>query len=206
MMQKVRQFFEDLVTKYGRDARSANWSGPATQTARFAVFRSYLDLQNRRLLDVGCGQGDLYAFLREHQVPFQAYYGWDLSPNMIATARQRFPELKDNFSERDLFSAAPEIDSFDWVLCSGSLNYGYDQVRFNEAVKVMFQLARVGLAFNVLSTYADFMEGSYFYAHPEETFAFARTLTPWVTLIHAYMPHDFTMILKKERDDYSNRT
>lgn len=205
-MQKVRQFFEDLVGKYGKDARSANWSGPATQTARFAVFRSNLDLQDRRLLDVGCGQGDLYTYLKEHQVPIQAYYGWDISPKMIAVARERFPEQRDNFCERDLFSAAPETDLFDWVLCSGSLNYGYDRTRFEEAIKVMFQLARVGVAFNVLSTYADFMEGDYFYARPEETFTFARTLTPWVNLIHAYMPHDFTMILKKERDDYSNRT
>ncbi|OGP71635.1 MAG: hypothetical protein A2Y80_07085 [Deltaproteobacteria bacterium RBG_13_58_19] len=205
-MQKVRQFFEDLVAQYGVDARSANWSGPATQAARFAVFRAYLDLKDCRVLDVGCGQGDLYAYLQEHQVPIQTYHGWDLAPNMIAVARRRFPELKDNFRERDLFSAAQETGSFDWVLCSGSLNYGYDQASFQEAVRVMFRLARKGVAFNVLSTYADFMEEEYFYARPEETFSFCRTITPWVNLIHSYMPHDFTMILKKERDDYLSQT
>ncbi|MEW6386289.1 MAG: class I SAM-dependent methyltransferase [Thermodesulfobacteriota bacterium] len=205
-MHKVRQFFEDLVAQYGVDARSANWSGPATQAARFAVFRAYLDLQDCRVLDVGCGQGDLYAYLKEHQVPLGAYYGWDLAPNMIAVARARFPELTNNFCEQDLFFAPAEKGVFDWVLCSGSLNYGYDQASFAEAIRVMFRLARLGVAFNVLSTYADFMEAEYFYADPEETFRFCRTLTPWVNLIHSYMPHDFTMILKKERDDYLKQT
>jgi hypothetical protein len=121
---------------------------------------------------------------------------------MVALARERFPQVADNLREKDLFSVEPSQSSFDWVVCSGSLNYGHDQAAYEQAIRLMFSLAKIGAAFNVLSIYADFMEAGYFYASPEETFRFCRTLTPWVTLIHDYMPHDFTVILRRERQVY----
>lgn len=199
-MRQVREFFDDLVTQYGIDPRSTNWSGAQSQRSRFAVFCSKIDMSGCSILDVGCGQAELYDYLVGRGVPFGSYCGWDVSPNMIAAAKQRFPELGDNLVEQDLFSALVDVATCDWSICSGSLNYSYDQSSFEEAIKTMYRLARRGLAFNVLSTYADFMNERYFYAEPEKTFTFCRTLTPWVDLIHSYMPHDFTMILKRERD------
>ena len=194
-MRQVKEFFDDLVTQYGVDPRSTNWSGAKSQQTRFAVFCAHIDLSHCSILDVGCGQADFYAYLRTHRIPFSSYQGWDVSPKMIAIANGRFPELGDRLLERDLFSAPGDVASCDWVICSGSLNYSYDQSSFEAAIRTMYGLASKGLAFNVLSTYADFVDKDYYYAEPERTFTFCHTLSPWVNLIHSYMPHDFIGIL-----------
>lgn len=199
-MKKVRQFFDALVDEHGMDPRSANWSGLESQRSRLAVFCTYIPLSNCSILDIGCGQAELYAYLRSNRIPFSSYQGWDISPRMIATARTRFPELCDGLVERDLFCESGLVGTHDWVLCSGSLNFSYDQQSFETAVRIMYRLALKGVAFNVMSTYADFMNDKYYYAAPEHTFSFCRALTPWVDLIHSYMPHDFTVIMKRERD------
>ncbi len=47
----------------------------------------------RRLLDVGCGQGDLLARLRDRGAPADALIGVDLLPERIAAGTARFPDL-----------------------------------------------------------------------------------------------------------------
>jgi len=74
----------------------------------------FLPLTNYRILDVGCGSGDVLAGL----VPWGALpdnlYGVDLLPDLIAAAKQRFPEfhLQHGNAEQLDFQDA----SFDLVL------------------------------------------------------------------------------------------
>jgi ubiquinone/menaquinone biosynthesis C-methylase UbiE len=71
-----------------------------------------------RVLEIGCGQGDLLATLKP-----SVGVGIDLSPAMIARARERHPHLR--FVEAD----AHDFDlgePFDYVICSDVVNDAWD--------------------------------------------------------------------------------
>ena len=56
-----------------------------------AVLSGFAEQVRGPVLDVGCGPGQVSAFLAERGVQVS---GIDLSPRMVALARQRFPELR----------------------------------------------------------------------------------------------------------------
>jgi SAM-dependent methyltransferase len=71
-----------------------------------------------RVLDIGCGQGDLLAKLKP-----SAGAGIDLSPAMIARARQQHPEY--HFLNADAHDFDLGMD-FDYIVCSDLVNDVWD--------------------------------------------------------------------------------
>jgi hypothetical protein len=65
-------------------------------------------------------------------------------------------------------------------------------------VSRMWQMAKVAVAFNTLSSWAPDQEAGEFYADPVETLAFCRTLTPRLTLRHDYHRRDFTVYMYRD--------
>jgi hypothetical protein len=61
----------------------------------------------------------------------------------------------------------------------------------------MFELCRKGIAFNIMSTRADFMEEGEYYADPAKMLDFCLGISRKAALRHDYMPHDFTVYLYK---------
>jgi len=70
-------------------------------------------------LDVDCGFGDLFAYLKRQNTPVN-YTGIDLSPELINKAKKLHPD--GNFFCGDIFDFSPAENSFDYVLLSGALN------------------------------------------------------------------------------------
>ena len=109
--------------------RRQYWNNFAASMERWQSIRSYY--QNRlaeiystlipagmRLLEVGCGQGDLLAALKP-----STGIGIDLSPEMIARARQRHPHLQFLDCDAHEFDLGME---FDYVICSDLVNDVWD--------------------------------------------------------------------------------
>ena len=92
--------FRDLVDRFGVDTQALGWRDSRSQTARFEVLASGGLDPEASLLDIGCGQGDLFAWLRENGYCVD-YCGVDLTPEMVSIARTRFPEAR--FEVADLF-------------------------------------------------------------------------------------------------------
>ena len=78
--------FQNLVDRFGVDSLALGWRDLRSQTARFAVLASGGLDPGASLLDISCGQGDLFAWRRDngHRVD---YRGVDLTPEMVAIAR-----------------------------------------------------------------------------------------------------------------------
>lgn len=78
------------------------------------------DVDGRRVLDAGCGAGALAAALRAEGAIVS---GFDLSPGMVALARERLGDDTD-LRVADLGEPLPyDDDSFDVVACSLALHY-----------------------------------------------------------------------------------
>jgi len=90
-----------------------------------------------RVLDIGCGTGDLLAYLPDGV----EYHGWDISASYIEAARARFGSRgafhSGLVSEADLAGLPP----FDVVIASGVLHHLDD-----DEVRAFARLARRALA------------------------------------------------------------
>lgn len=94
------------------DVVSLGWSTRFAQEVRFSQILNIGVLNKDTVLDVGCGYGDLYAYLAERGVSV-TYVGVDKRESAINEARRRYDA---EFICGDIFS----IDrKFDWVVASG---------------------------------------------------------------------------------------
>jgi SAM-dependent methyltransferase len=73
-----------------------------------------------RVLDVGCGNGRLGLFLRDH-VGDLRYHGIDNNPALLAKARESLPEAI--FEERDIVERPPQQGSYDLVALFGVVHH-----------------------------------------------------------------------------------
>jgi SAM-dependent methyltransferase len=197
--QVVRDFFQLHVQLYGDDWRALGWQSHYTQQRRFAVLADIGPLAHKRVLDVGCGLGHLYEYLQTQGIPV-TYTGYDLLPDMIKRARQRFPEV--HFEVRDVLQGLGE-ERFDYILSSGAFNVNFgDNIRaVQQVLRDMAQHCTKGVAINFLKRTVDASDDPIFqYYHPQEMLAFCQTLCPRVRLHEGYLYNDFTLYLYAARE------
>jgi trans-aconitate methyltransferase len=188
----VRQYFESLLQKHGNSPKALDWS-PEGQRRRFEVLADIQDLQGLSVLDVGCGLGHLYDFLRG-RLGGVDYFGLDLSPRMVEHARKRNPSA--SFAVYDA-SADSLPRRADIVFSSGMLNVeiGNNEDAMRTLLRACFSACRLAAGVNMLSTWADRFDPDRHYYDPLRIVRAAHVLTPRVSLRHDYMPHDFTLYL-----------
>lgn len=194
---RIAGFYERLVTRFGPDPRALDWGSRASQNARFEILAQVGDLSGSSILDVGCGTADLYHFLASRDVRVD-YTGYDISPAMVATARQGLPDA--NLRIVDILADDLGQPQFDYVLASGlfSLRHvrPYDYVA--AAAHRMYALCRRGVAMNSLSARSGAdttIQDGRFLADPERVLDICLDVAQNVILRHDYLPHDFTVYL-----------
>jgi len=190
----IRRFFESRLRKYGDSPRSLDWSEQG-QLRRFEVLSEIGNLRGRHVLDVGCGLGHLYDFLRD-RVGEIHYTGLDMSPRMIHEARRRHPDL--SFQVHDAATTLLPHGA-DFVLASGLMNLeiGQNEAAMERLLRNCYSACREGVGVTMLSRWADRFDRNRHYYDPVQILRMARRLTRWVVLRHDYMPHDFALYLYK---------
>jgi len=188
------RLFSGLLAAHGETARALDWGSAESQRLRFEVLAGIAPLAGRRILDVGCGLGDLLAWLRERKIDVD-YAGIDVTPSLVAAARRRFPG--ERFECRSAVSG--RLPRADFVLASGIFAHrrAAPASFLKETVRALFAACREGVAFNSLSAWSPQRERGEFHADPLRTVKECRQLTPWVVLRHDYHPRDFTVYLRR---------
>ena len=193
--QRMREHYLPLLHRHGPTFRAVDWGSSHGQDLRFRVLLEVGDYLRASILDVGCGVGHLVEHLTAHG--FQGrYLGIDVLPEMVTNARKRSSDWR--FEEGDILEAGASWTA-DYVVGSGLFTFS-DLDLMKKTVAAMFAACTKGVAFNALSAWADRKEPGEFQADPFATVEFCRTLTPWVTLRHDYMPQDFTIYLYRDAD------
>ena len=197
--EEVASFFRLHLQLHGPNWRGLGWQSQRSQRRRFAVLSEVGPLANTRVLDIGCGVGDLYHYLLRRRIPV-TYTGFDILPEMVAHARRRYPEAQ--FEVRDVLQGlGPE--RFDYVLCSGAfnVNFGRNVAAVQEILGELLRCCIRGVAINFLSTRASERDAILFNYDPEALFAYCQTLTPHVRLLEGYLSNDFTLYLYPQRGE-----
>lgn len=191
------EHFQKRLATYGDDVRTL-WNSAASQASRFAVLCQVTDLSGKTILDVGCGFGDLIGFLEAKRIGIAAYWGVDLSTEMIKIARTKYP--RGHFECRDLLEQPFDPAAFDIVVGSGLFFLPHPRWATYVAayVEAMFACCREAVAVNFLSAHSANQDPESYYASPSEVLGMLqRAVTPRVVLRHDYRANDFTVYLHK---------
>jgi len=188
---RVIQGYQLRIIEHGATFASLNSGTIEKQKIRHHVHASALIGPCPKVLDVGCGLGDFYQYLKERNRDCQ-YTGCDIVPEYIAECRKRHPEA--NFQLRNIFREDVG-GTYDTIVMSQVLNNKYkksDNLQvMKTALALAFRYTRISVSVDMMSTYVDFQNPDLFYYSPEEIFQFAKSITRRVVLRHDYRPFEF---------------
>ena len=188
--------FNKTFREHGPTVRALSWGSEVSQRKRFKALREIGDLKGLSILDVGCGFGDFFGFLKQERAGIGSYLGLDISDNMLRVATARYPEA--HFQKKDILLEDPE-KRFHYVFASGL--FSLDSNTWTEFMQrmllKMFALALKGVAVNFLSGYTTGKKSAVSeYPYPSEITDFvADHLTNRFVVRHDYLPNDFAIYL-----------
>jgi SAM-dependent methyltransferase len=194
--QKVKKLYQEKYKKYGVDPKSLCWHQKGAAHQRFRVLWAEIDFNQRSVLDVGCGFGEMGKFLLKRYKGVK-YTGVDIVPEFIEEAKKHLLDV--SFEICDYF-AHPMEKKFDIVIASGTLNSNVeDNIGFRKkAIKVMFEHTKRILAFNMLGAHpqpASNKDSNIWFADSIEILKYCMSLTRRVVLRANYHPTDFTIFM-----------
>ncbi len=169
-----------------------------TQQLRFErIIRQFQLTQNKYTIqDIGCGTCDLHQYLLDKKIA-HTYYGVEIVPEMIETAQKKFPDI--TLKNHDLLNDT-DIPLADISLLSGTLNLlaGVNEEEWKDfsfsLLKRMFELSKVGISFNLLTSHRTFSDPTLAYFNPTEVFDFCiKNMSRFVHLDHAYPLYEFSV-------------
>lgn len=187
-------FYNASIDIYKHTARGLHWASKSRQVVRFEVFKNLLHdrLSELRIVDAGCGFGDLYHYLKSQKCLPLEYIGVDCHTKMVKIARE---STNQKILHLDILtSSLPEAD---YYLCSGALNIldPFETVLF---IKQMLRYAKKGLVFNILRGTKS--SPTYNKSTPKEMQQILSFFEGDIEMIESYLDDDFTVFMQKKLD------
>jgi len=170
------------------------WRSRYNQEIRFQTLSGIGDLNGEKILDLGCGLGCFYQFLKAKGWSGD-YTGIDLLDLMVQKARRRFPKVR--FERRDILQNPPQ-EQWDYIFISGIFNHRIKDnwAWIEQTVKACLALSTKGLAFNLLNLEGGWLDSELFYAQPQ---VFEEKVKLWsggkYKIVTGYLPEDMTAYL-----------
>lgn len=107
--QQMLDWYNDSLDKYGEeDYRSLTWGDTEGRSAayRYKIIDSIVSLNDKRVLEVGCGWGSIFDFGFDPK----DYLGLDINENLIRIARSKHPNKIFIHEEISEISCVPKYD------------------------------------------------------------------------------------------------
>ena len=184
------KFYLNALKKYGQSAKGLNWHDKYSQIKRFEIITNLLEpdlKENNTVIDAGCGFADFYLYLsKEHNIN---YTGYEIVDENIKLAKKN---SKQRILKKDILT--DKLDYSDFYIASGSMNIlsRFETYLFIERC---FTHAKKGFVFNL--PYGKDQSRNFNYFLPQEIKRFAKKFDCKIITKTGYLPHDFTIYLKK---------
>ncbi len=185
--------YQARYAEFGYDPRALGWT-KGRQKVRFAAALERIGTSFGSILDVGCGFGDLFSYLRDQGWKGD-YLGIDIVPDLVAEGRARFGSLGAKFACADI-TAHDFEGKADVAVAIGMFNHRLrqDNLQFvRETLAAMWRRTTQAVAADFLSISADQPRGDLYYADPAEIVRLGLGLSRRVVLNHGYMPFEFNV-------------
>ena len=197
----ILNHYIELYEKFGINPASLGWP-KGRQDLRFQIMSQIGNLRNSKILDVGCGFGDLFSFLKLKKFKVN-YTGIDINKKFIEIAKSKYPNKR--FYVCDIEKRKFK-EKFDWVFAIGTTNRAGSHNYIESLLKEMFRISRKGIAMDFMSTYVDFKRKGSFHASPERVFKIAKKISRRVVIRHDYLPFEFCVYIYKNNKLNKNHT
>ena len=185
-------FYNASIKKYKKTAQGVHWGSLDRQQIRFKVLTSPLkeSLDVLRIVDAGCGFGDLYLYLKSQKSLPLEYIGIDVHKKMVGIAKK---STKQKILHLDILRDV--LPQADYYLCSGALNIlePFETVLF---IKQMLRYADKGVIFNILKGEKD--STPYNKYMPQEMKKMLDFFDGEIKMFEGYLDDDFTVFMRKE--------
>ncbi len=201
-LAEVARHYAGMIQTYGPTPRGVDWNSSESQALRFDQLLTICDAREPFAInDYGCGYGALIEHLSKRGYAFE-YFGFDICAPMVTQAAR----LHSGLRHCRFVSDESSLPIADYTLASGTFN-----VKLNNdpeiwrdhvlrSLAVMYAHSNRGVAFNLLTSYADpqRMRSDLFYADPLVFFDYCKkTFSRFVTLIHDYDLYEFTILVRR---------
>jgi SAM-dependent methyltransferase len=166
----IARHYEARLAEHGLTPRGVDWPNGSDLATRFGVMLGIVpdSPELPALLDLGCGTGFLLDYMTAMGMADRVrYQGIDLSSAMIEAATGRWPGY--DFVRQDILAAPLPDRSVDVVVMNGVLTERVSlpvdvMTELAEAlVAAAFRIARIGIAFNVMSAHVDWQRDDLFH-------------------------------------------
>lgn len=189
-LKPLREYWDQRARSAGDDCARIE-SGRRGQRLRFEQFLRAHDVRGKSILDIGCGVGDFFARLQANQIDAD-YFGIDLSPEMIARARERFSQAR--FTAGDVASVSRR---YDYTVAFAIHNIKVEHARdiLERSLRQQFDICDVAAHISLLTDRYQGFDPHIQAWRAEEILTLALSITPHVSLRHDYLPNDFSVTL-----------
>ena len=180
--QRIEAFYKENIRKTFTDHGILGWESHQNHMERFRVLAEHIPFTGRRVLDVGCGLGNLLDFLCENWQEPSSYMGVDLLECMVSMARERNPDgvfqCTDIF--RDMTFAEAHRGEFDIIVASGifNLDLGNNETFLAKALATFRALNPAFIGFNFLDAAIVEEDRRFWLVRPEMVEAIVRLSIP----------------------------
>lgn len=198
-LHRIASFYNERCKELGDDIGSVGWKDKESQFLRFEMLFRELSVKGKKILDLGCGFGNLIEYLDNKADGNFTYIGVDISKAHLEIARQKYTKHNVEFREGDISGLSFEESEVDIVVESGMLSYKLsDNMEYTEKVlRESYRIASEAVSFNFLTDRVDYELEKNFHYSPEKLLVTALELTPDVCLYNDYPLYEFTLVLKK---------
>ncbi len=196
----IRSYYEKNLQSAREHHRILGWENRESQRVRFDILLDHVPLADRKLVDFGCGMGDLLGYLREKGLDGVEYTGVDISYKLIEKASRLYPgtefHIVDILEDPTYFHS----NNFDVLYSSGvfNLKFGSNYAFFRQMFEIFYAITRQTIVFNLLSDRSTDKEDTYHYFSRGEIEDYLRMFPlRSIEIIDDYLINDFTVICEK---------
>ncbi len=158
---RIVAHYESCLEKFGDTHLGVDWPDQVDAETRYRVMLEVMRNTAVRasLLDFGCGASHLYEYILRNKLDHVEYSGLDLSERFIDLSKSKYPAI--DFYCLDILDETADIPDFDYIVMNGVFTekrlLSFDEMfaYFKRMISRVFLKARVGIAFNVMSSHVD---------------------------------------------------
>lgn len=195
---KIKDFYNKNYDKFQNSIKSIGWSSKKDQYLRFSKLLQNIDINNKSILDVGCGFGDLIFFIKKYNKKKKFIYtGVDISDKILSYSKTVHKKKNIKFICGDFYSL--KLIKHDIVLSSGSmsLNLHLKSRNLENMIEKMMIASNYCVVMNFLSSYSDYQLKKNQHFSPEKLFKISKKFSKKVNIIHDYNLYEFTVQIFK---------
>ncbi len=201
MISDIEAYYKDKIKDDNEDFEIHGWESDEAQRERYDALINNVSLEEKSFLDVGCGTGALFRYIKAKNISCD-YLGVDALVGMVNIAKSRSSDgvfLHLNIDDEVLPFCE---ECFDVIYSSGifNLNYGNNELFIRGIIEKLFPITSETLVLNFLSDKSKNKEDKYFYTNTESIdFILKKSKIEFKSrrFIENYLDNDFTLILEK---------